>query len=207
LLVFTLIYIGFLVISSTTTAFDPIDNRLLSPVFIPVNLLFLLLYCQLVMSFAQQRLPRKGATAFLALAIALWLAYPTVTANVTVLNAMNKGLVYTSVSWRNSQTIEYISQNKGLESECEIYTNGPDVLYILTNVQAKASLRKYDSPELINNIANLRGSWPGESNSCLIWFTKIGRPYLFTVEELETIATLQPIMRLEDGAVYSVTRK
>lgn len=211
MLFFIIAYVGFLVVSSTTTAYDQIGDRLLSPVFVPITLLLLFLAAKILTSLTERRLSQKGADILLAVAIAVWCLVCLARATQLITNAMSQGQGYSGESWRNSQTIEYLLQNRVLESsECEIiYTNDPDALYILANRTAKTSPMRtmYNSPEIVNDISNLRGSWPEESNACLIWFDKIDRRYLFTVDELQTIANVQPIIRLEDGAVYSVTRK
>ncbi|GIV89171.1 MAG: hypothetical protein KatS3mg055_1689 [Chloroflexus sp.] len=65
----------------------------------------------------------------------------------------------------------------------------------------------YNSPDIVNDLSSLRGSWPEDSNACLVWFDRIDRRYLFTVDELQIIADMQQIVHLEDGAIYSVTKK
>lgn len=209
LLLLIIAYVGFLLVSSTTTAYDQIDNRLLSPVFVPITLLLLFLASKILTSLTEQRLSQKHANILLAVAIAVWLVYPARAAMSSITNAMSQGQGYSSESWRNSQTIEYLLQNRMLDSGRVIYTNGPDALYILANLTAKTSPSRamYNSPETVNDISSLKGSWPEENNSCLVWFDKIDRQYLFKVNELQTIANVQQIIRLEDGAVYSVTRK
>ena len=207
LLLFIIAYVGFLLVSSTTIAYDAIGDRLLSPVFVPITLLLLFLASKMVTSLMEQRLTQKRANVLLAVAIVGWLVYPVSAAMSSITNAMSQGQGYSSESWRNSQTIEYLRENRTLE--CEIYSNGPDALYILANRTAKMSPVRtmYNSPEVVNDISNLRSSWPEKRNACLVWFDMIGRQYLFTIDELQTIADVQQLIRLEDGAIYSVTRK
>jgi len=202
-------YVGFLLVSSTTTAHDKIGNRLLSPVFVPITLLFLLLVSKILTSLTERRLSQKRVSILLAVTIVMWLVYPARATMSLITNAMSQGQGYSSKIWRNSQTIKYLLQNRTLESECVIYTNGPDALYILANLTARMSPRRtmYNSPKIINDISSLKGFWPEESNSCLIWFDRIGRNYLFTLDELRTVANMQQIIRFEDGAIYSVKRK
>ncbi len=202
-------YVGFLVVSSTTTAYDAIGNRLLSPVFVPITLVLLFLASKILTALTEQRLSQKRANILLAVAIAVWLVYPARAAVSSIAYATSQGQGYRSESWRKSQTIEYLLQNRTLESEGVIYANDPDALYILADLTARTSPTRtmYNSLEIVNDISSLSGYWPEEGKSCLVWFDKIDRRYLFTVDELQTIANVQRIIHLEDGAVYSVTRR
>ena len=195
--------------ASTTTAYDQIGERLLSPVFVSITLLLLSLASKILTSLTEQGLSQKRANILLMVAIAVWLVDPTRTAISSIINAMKRGQGYSSEYWRSSQTSEYLLQNRTLQSECVIYTNAPDALYVLANLTAKMSpsRRMSNAPDILNDISSFRGSWPEERNACLVWFDKIGRQYLFTVDELQTIANVQQIIRLEDGRVYSVARK
>ena len=208
LLLFIVAYVGFLVISSTTTAYDKIGDRLLSPVFVPMNLLLLFFASKILASLVRQGLSQRLANILLAIFVVIWLVNATRDTTSLITDAMSQGLEYSGKYWRNSQTIKYFLQNRKSEHGCKIfYSNAPDVLYILANLVAKMSPRKMLGAKIINDISNLKGSWPEESNACLVWFDKVDRNYLFTVDELRTVANVQQVIRLEDGAVYLVTRK
>lgn len=205
---FVIIYTSFLVISSTTTAYDRIDNRLLSPIYVPLTLLVLILAQALVDPY-RKRFSKKIVNSFLVIGIAIWLVYPICSIILKVVNLIAFGRGYSGKTWRDSETVQYLLQHRTLESECTIYTNGPDAAYILAHLATKMSpaRTRYNSPETVNDISRLKGSWPEESNACLVWFNKIGRTYLFTIDELQAIANIDLIARLEDGAIYSITRK
>ncbi len=111
LLLFIIAYVGFLLVSSTTTNYDQIGNRLLSPVFVSITLLLLLSASKILTSLTEQRLSQKRANILLAVAIALWLVCPARATMSSITNAMSQGQGYSGKSWRNSQTIEYLLQN------------------------------------------------------------------------------------------------
>lgn len=208
LLLFVITYVGFLVITSTITAYDRIGDRLLSPVFVPMTLLILLLASKVLTSLARQRLSQKCINISLTIAIAVWLVYPAYRVIVST-EDLRKGLGFSNDFWRNSETINYLLQNRTLGFDCTIYTNGPDALYILANLTGKMSPERtmYNSPDIVNDLSSLRGSWPEENKACLVWFDRIDRSYLFTVDELRTIVDMQQIIRLEDGVIYFVTKR
>jgi len=208
IVLFAIIYTTFLVISSTTTAYDIIDYRLLSPIYVPLTLLLLILAQALVEPY-RRRFSNKIINSFLIIGLAIGLVYPI---HATIINAVNftsTGGGYSSKAWVESETIQYLLQHKTLKSECTIYTNGTDVTNILAHLATKGipARTNYNSPDLVNDISKLRGSWPEESNACLVWFDTIKRTYLFTIDELQEIANIGLIARFKDGAIYSITRK
>lgn len=205
---FAIIYTTFLVISSTTTAYDHIDDRLLSPIYVPLTLLLLSLVQGLVDPY-RKRFSEKIVNSFLVIGVVIWLIYPINSIVLNVVNLVSFGLGYSGKAWVDSETVQYLLQHQTLESECTFYTNGPDVTYILAHLVAKPSPAKkhYNSQESVNDISRLRDSWPEENDACLIWFDKIDRTYLFTIDELRGIANIDLIADLADGAVYSIMRK
>ena len=208
LLLFTSIYTAFLVISSTTTAYDPIDDRLLSPIYVPLTLIWLVL-AQAFVDPYRKGFRTKSVKSFIVICIAIWFVYPMSYIIVNAINLISFGRGYSGKAWRDSETIRYLLQHRALEAKCALYTNGPDATYIVAHIAAKMSpaKSKYNSPEMVDDVPRLIGSWPEEDNACLIWFDTIDRPYLFTVEELQAIANMDRIARLKDGAIYSITRK
>lgn len=207
MVLFVVAHVGFLLISSTTTAYDRIDDRLLSPVFVPLTLLLLLLASGIPTLLTEQRLSQKRIEILLTIVTAVWLVF---LAGVTMLNAgvtSKQGRAFSSQSWKNSQTIRYVLHS-GIPDGV-IYTNAPDALYLLANITGKRSPNKtmYNSPKIVNTLSSLKGVWPEEGKAYLVWLQAFDRKHLFTPDELKTIADVQQIVRLEDGAIYRVTRK
>lgn len=209
ILLYIVTYVGFLVISSTTTAYDRINDRLLSPIYVPMTLLILWFVSQLLVSLTGRHVSRRVVNFFLASIVILWLGHPVIVSTSLIAHAMNYGNGYSSESWRNSETIGYLLQNKDLELRCTIYTNNPPALYILANLKAQLTPKRthYNSTEIANNISSLKGFWPEEDRACLVWFNRDLAEYLFTIDELGTIADIQLGIEFEDGAIYYVARK
>jgi len=208
LVLFAIIYTGFLVVSSTTTAYDSIDDRLLSPIYIPLTLILLTLVQAFVDPY-RKTFCTKSVKSVVLICIAIWLVYPTGSTIVNAVRLISSGRGYSGKEWKESETIRYLLQHRASEAKCALYTNAPEATYILAHAAAKMSpaKTKYNSPEIVNDIPRLFGSWPEERNACLVWFDNIERSYLFTIEELQAIANIDLIARLKDGAIYSITRK
>jgi hypothetical protein len=202
-------YAGFLLVSSTSTAYDQINNRLLSPIYIPLTLLLISFASLIIRSITQKWLSHKWVKILPSLMVGVWLVYPALVTNYLITREMTQGSGYSGMIWRNSQTIHYLVQNQKLMSECVIYTNGPDVLYILANLSSKMSPQKtmHNSPQTAQNLSDLKSQWPEESNSCLVWLDNVDRNYLFTVDELMNVSDLYQIVHLDDGAMYYIKRK
>jgi hypothetical protein len=195
IVLFVIIYVVFLVYSSTTTAYDQIGDRLLSPIYIPLTLLFLILTHALGEPYRGQ-FSNKIVNSFLIIVLVIWLVYPI---RYTIINAVNFASVgqgYSSKAWRESQTVQYLLQHQTLESECTIYTNAPEAAYILANLATKKSPAKTSDNWLIQN-----------NKVCLVWFDKVSGEYLLTIDELKTVANINLISGFDDGAIYSVTQK
>ena len=208
IILFAIIYTAFLVISSTTTGYDKIGDRLLSPIYVPLTLLLLILAEALADSY-RKRFPKKVVNSFLIIGVAIWLVCPIRSTIFHTAKLITVGEGYGGKAWMESETVQYLLQHQTLVSECTFYTNGPDAAYILAHLAAKMSPSKTgpNSPGTVNDISRLRGSWPEESNACLVWFDKIRLTHLLTVDELQAAANVDLIARLEDGAIYSITRK
>jgi hypothetical protein len=206
IILFIVTYTSLLDISATTSTGQTIDNRYLSPIYIPLTLLLLIL-TQGLCEVYRKRFSNIIVNSFLIIGLAIWLVYPI---QVTIINAKNftsNGEGYNSKVWKESETIQYLLQHQTVKSECTIYSNGYDAAYILANIKAKASptWTKYNSREAA--ISRLKGVWPKETKACLVWFNHIKRNYLLTMHELQGVANLDLIFQLNDGAIYSITSK
>jgi hypothetical protein len=200
-----LLYTVFLVIASTMTAHDQINNRLMSPVFIPLTLMLMILIQKSIVLW-RVRKSRIIAANVLLIGYVILLVYPNVSG---LLEVMTKGEGYTHLIWREGETIKYLQKNQNFESNDVVYTNDPEAAYILADITAKmVPLRtEHNATRIINTPAGLKGSWPEEGRSRLIWFDNSVRPNIYTVDDLREIATVKLITSFSDGAIYSIAKR
>jgi MFS family permease len=178
-LLFIFIYISFLIYSATTTAFDRISDRLLSPVFIPVYIVILIFFDYFLyrsISKFKSNFWFNIIAGFLFLTIFLTSFYnvPPIVQRVS-----RNGEGYTSNAWKNSELIAYITKNQ--LKNCEWYSNAPEIIYFFTGKYPKWILYKsiYNSPESVHEVSNFVGKWPpNKETACVIWFKRIDRTYL-----------------------------
>ncbi len=205
---FVALYASFMVLSATHVAFDPLDDRLLAPLAVPLTWLFFGAAEKLLHPY-RKRLPARALNAALAVIFLVGLRYEATT---TLLNAAiihRDGLEYGSVSWRESPTVRFVQEHPQMFAECALYSNDSDALYILTDLVAQLSPRwtSYNATVVERTLEDLVDRWPREGQACLVWFERSERPHFFSLEALRRVARLGLVARLEDGAIYTVAKR
>lgn len=207
-LLFIVFYASIIVVSSTTTAYDPIDSRLMSPFYAPLIVLLFALLDHFIGLVRTISLGRHAQSVMLAI-IAVWLVTPVAEAYTDSLGRSRKGAGgYNAVDWRESPTMQFV-KNLPVGMESTIYTNAAEAIYILSHRAAKPSPSKTHgrSSEVANNISDLAESWPEGGSGLLVWFENRGRTYLYTPTELSSIANLDTLARFADGVIYRVSAR
>jgi hypothetical protein len=154
------------------------------------------------------RFNTKIASFAAAVFIAIWAfgySLPNTINNAFALFRNGQG--YNDRTWLNSQTIQYLIQHPTLGSECAIYTNAPDVVYLLANMKANSIPARAGRAYGIEKSAFNAKDWVTDAETCLVWFDTIDRKFMLSLEGLQAAANINLIVRLEDGAIYSVTKK
>ncbi len=204
-LLLVLLYVGVIVISSTTTAYDRISDRLLSPIYIPIIFIAFFIFDKIrtwLIKFSYSKL----ITALLVIGI-IWLIKAPVENTIHIIKeyVAFSGLGYNSNSWRRSETIEYLKQHELLWENFKFYSNEPEAVYILTNINTKRSPAKtfYNSPKHFDVFPNQKDSWRIGENVCLIWLDNTNQNFLFTLAELQKGINMVEVAHLKDGRIYT----
>lgn len=199
---FTLIYLSFLIYSATSIAFEKIENRYVSPVFIPIVLIGLL-FIEVVREFLNVKLKLSSQTTkrFITITLAILLLLPLsyTTTNLKYWITQGGG-GYNSKIWRESQTIAYL-KNKPLQQYAKIYSNDPYVLYLYTNTIAKTV--GYIKREL----SSFEGSASNSTKAYLIWFNDSHQGYFDTPDALNSFVNVSLLNQLGDGKIYTIKGK
>lgn len=212
LILLILIYLSFLVFISTTSAMDGIGDRLLSPIYVPLIItVFYAVYsiiCDLVGNY-QGGVYRKAANVSLVALFVLWVVFPIEENILSEARRLSSGVGYTGESWNSSPLIQYLKQNQAYVRRYAVYSNQPDLVYILTGLVTQLSPVKtrFNSPEVVSEISNLEGYWPVEGDARLIWFDSNVHPFLFSIEELKKSADFRIVTVFTDGVIYAVQRR
>jgi hypothetical protein len=194
-----ILYIGLLLTTSAYAQVNFFDNRYLSPVYLPLLLALLILLAEAGSRF-QERLKPENYNRLLFAVLTLLIAYSLVLAALGMVSSLSNGPGgYSTQAWQDSELVQYLRGNSDL-ADRPIYSNGPDAAYILSGLEASYSPGRERGTA---TPGQTRG-WP-ESESYLIWFDRVERGYLFTLEELREMATIRSLARFSDGGVYTVS--
>jgi hypothetical protein len=198
MVLFSLAYTIFIIASATQVHVDPIGQRLLAPVFIPLTLCLFAL-AQAVIYALPYRVLQVG---FVILAGGIGFAVvgqQIMETQFYVMTHRDEGVEGIShVQWEDSETLASLEQMK-LPESATVYSPYLELLYyrtgrIGTPVPRRGTL-----------LDELKGEWP-PTPGYLIWFE--GAEYSFpSIEELRQIAILTEIERYEDGATFRIERK
>lgn len=209
IILFVIFYTGMILISSTTTAFDKIDNRLLSPLFIPVVLLVFIIIDKTV-QWLKEYLNEGILSVVIILELTMWIKYQASTTKATLRTFIaQNGCEYSGREWKDNSVISFLKYNREVTRSYALYSNVPEAVYLLANINTKWSPPKtnYNSPTLLNIQPSLAGMWSEKSGTCLVWFNNVDRKFLFTLEELAENSNLQLIAHLKDGSIYTISEK
>ncbi len=195
-LLFSVVYTIVLLVTSGATELDGIDDRLLSPIYVPATLL-LLEFGSLLFGPTKRRslaLLHRAPSLFLA----LWLCFLVADfARLTAGRVDNGAGAYSSDTWRKSETMSYVRDKLRTDQEARWYSNATDALWELGRVEASEL-----PPRARFNLRDLPGRWPPESCAMLVWFNRRSFRGYYTVQELESVADIEEVARFGDGSVY-----
>lgn len=195
-ILFIICYLTLLIWSSTTSQYDAIGVRLLAPLYIP--LLLVIMKCLISSSLVRLKFGRwaMGTVA------ALWISWLIVTSSIIISGYAQDGPGgYSTQKWQQSELVVYMRQH-GHELDLPVYSNIPDVLYLVAGIRAKSSLvKESELPHLVKVFGYTSFVQP----SYLVWHKpNEGRSYFYTPEELRATTSLHIEQDIMDGAIYKV---
>ena len=198
--VFVLVYTGFIVWTSTMVAYDAIDDRLLAPVYPSLLVVFAL--------FLERGVRGGRGRSILVLCLFCWvfIASPVRRVVSAVRTMAHEGVGYNSRIWRESDLVGQFVRNGQSPNEL-LFSNAPDVLYILANVTARMSPEKerQGSDRTTEGPAKCPFEEHPESYGVLlVWFDTVKRLYLLTPGEIEPMCSMQAVGRFKDGTIYRI---
>lgn len=205
--VFWLIYVVFLIITSTTTAFDRIDTRLLSPVAVP-TLLILLGFGSSAVELPGKRRPyaRLFSVLFVGGLVALW-AWHLHTTFDLIQTARQSGIGYSSERWSQDSLVRYLQGHRVTE-HCAVYSNDVSAVYYHLGIIPRMMPLKtyYNSPAPASDPALLQGQWPPDDCAFLVWF-RDNRSQYYTLNELRAFTTLDAVVTFGDEGLYTISKR
>jgi hypothetical protein len=206
--IFILLYLSFLLYTTSSFVIDPISERFVSPIYIPVTLLFLVII-DLLLEPARGKISIVIVNAILVSSLTIWVLSSPLKG--TIRNTrywMKEGTGgYTSNEWRNSELIKYI-QSIHLEPGQVVYSNEGEILYILTNIicdPVTINITRTDNKITGDKVKTI-SDWNIADNNYFIWFSKYPDSCPYSKNELDNSINLIKIKEVSDGTVYSLKK-
>lgn len=200
-ILFFLTYISFLAIS---ISFFDAHTRLNTRILLPAYLAIVMSGVSLAWFFSfvlNNRLIWYGFILYIFLSVAI--NSPSAVAVARDIN--RNGYGYTSRQWTNSETVNRVTT---VADDVKIYSNGPDVIQLLTgrmvtmipNVTDAGTLKQNENYE---EQMQLMCRELKEGKAILVYLNRIDRRwYLPTLQEMNTKCVMPILANLNDGIIY-----
>lgn len=197
---FFIVYVLFIIVSSTISRYETINNRLLAPAFLPA---LWISTCQIPKWRA--KLPhRKLRWIFFAFSVGIGVI---VIGSYFAINNENLSYMretgipgYTEDTWTKSRIVNYLQKNNEyFNPDSTVYSNHSQAVYFLTNHSVSSlpeRVYKHDVKE-----------FKTESPIVLIWFYNDPNPDLLTMKEIRKCKKVERVKSFSDGAIYILKNK
>jgi hypothetical protein len=192
-LCFCLVYAIYLLIAATLTDTDRLDDRLWSPLYVP------LIWGVFAMA---QRLPmfsRPLARRFAAIGVGVWLLYLS-TRTVTTLHAKEAEGAggFATDAWQQSTLIASLRRHP---LRGHLFSNAAGTCYLLAGLTADEAPEKTDGAQAFEPIQD---ALDDETPTYLIWFRIEPSPEFVSDTEWRTRYRLTVVQNTDDGTIYRV---
>jgi len=197
---FSVYYIVSLIVLASFFHFDRLGNRLLSPVFVPLLMIVFTVLDQATETRAGRSV-RWRKVAVLTISIA-WLGTCLIDTVKLVSDSVENGAGgYATTIWQQSEMIAYLKSHPLYGT---LYTNAPDVVWLMTGRKAQLGPQreKAGASEAGMGLEEFKETVRQEGPVFFIWFVNMGRPYMYSPRELSEQIYLKPLDRVDDGTLY-----
>jgi hypothetical protein len=190
---FFLSYTLFMVLSASLSRYQPLDNRLLCPVFIPL----LWGIGAWLMEAIQAAGRRQKLWIALTLVVFVCFQYEQVAEDKETWTDIRYAGIpgYTEDQWQHSPIVRYIQQNKSLfRFGFGLYSNANDAVWFFTGMKSEL-LPHNDFPRDVQQFLT-------EKHCYVVWFNDGYNPDLTGLEFITKVKKMKLLVQLADGAVY-----
>jgi hypothetical protein len=199
-IVFTFVYTMFMLFIATISRFESINNRLLSPIFIPFLFIFCMYFSNL---FKRVKHGFKSIGTIVLMVIGMATLFQYCKIDYGTYKENNEGGIggYSDDDWRvNSGILNFLKANPVFfDQQTTLYSNAAHAVYLYTQKEVQIlPERKHIS--LVNKFNKT-------PTLTLIWFNNEDNPEILTLNELQSVKNLQIIHKFNDGIIYQCTLK
>jgi hypothetical protein len=193
---FGVVYAAWLAFSAATISLDPIDDRFLAPLFVPVAWLVVGITRRLF-ALGEERFGRWPTVAGLVVLAVVWAV-----AQGSRLPRLAADVEQSSLA--HIPRLEASEKRLAERISPQIYSNAPHAVYLRTGTRVSYSPRsaRYRSDERIDEIGPLRDRLAAEGRAVLIWFRQVDSPSVYTPAELAKYFRLRLLAEATNAALY-----
>ncbi len=192
---FSLVYSLFITISATFSRFEQINDRLLSPVYVP---LFWALTWWITHLPARWSAAKKLPVYIVFGLLVIWVEYRLYKIDYQRYDdQFDYGVPgYTDDSWKTSGTVNYlIKHSEWLKVNPPIYSDAPEAVYLFTGHKGIKLLPHRYFPADIEKFLGLKHYY-------IIWFKDLDNPELINIKYIGPKETIKKLQQFNDGALY-----
>jgi hypothetical protein len=200
-LLFIPVYIFILILSiSFFDANTPLDNRILSPVYLS-GLLLVVFGISKLFSPSNNFLLTKIILGIFLLGFSAYWGYTSIS---IVSHSFKDGIGLNSRAWHQSETIKEL---ENIPHDITIFTNAPDAVYLHSGRSAASLPQKFESAaQKVNNdyeldMASMKFQVDSQ-RAVIVYFSNLKRPNITTEEELFQEFRLNKMTSLSDGKIF-----
>ena len=198
--IFGTVYYLFILSIATLSRFETINNRLLSPLYIPLLLLLIHIGERLINSELFSSL-RKAKSIAITIMFILLLSKAVLASVDFYKDSADSGIGgYTEDLWSQSETIKYVNDNiNQYTGSTPVYSNSAHALYLYSGKHF-ALIPEKTHEQKIEKLFKLKQFY-------IIWFNEEGNSDILPVEAIQKNVELHQIKELNDGIIYLAKSK
>lgn len=191
---FSFFYTAFIIITASITKYEPINNRLLSPIIICLYLIPIILLNQLMLN-SNKKTKIAGIVIFLSLFIHI--QYKNFTLNYETWDGVKDAGIpgYTEQMWDDMQVVQWLKTNKPLLQQKPLFANANEAVYFFTSLPC-TQLPQKEFDFQINKFLSA-------STGYLIWLNEGDNPELISLDFILQTKKMVLLHKFDEGAVYS----
>ena len=193
---FCIVYILFILLTSTISRYEKINNRLLSPAFIPLLISISFFLPSLIKSIKIKFL--KVLVIISMMFIFLALQFHQVMATIEFQQQTKDAGIpgYTELDWQESDIVQFLKTKPNyFKPDVEIYSNACDAVYFYSGLPA---LR---IPEPVHKV-DLKEYYETDGNY-IVWFTNdFYNPAIMPINELRKCREIDTLTKFNDAIIF-----
>lgn len=197
-IVFFIIYVSFIIVTSTISRYEQINNRLLSPAFLPFIWGMSHKIPSLIKRVEQKKFQWQLSAVFAIVYGLVCIGYFTINAdNYSFMK--DSGIPgYSEDTWKKSATINFLKQNTiYFHPDSMVYSNHNQALYLYTNHAVDMLPEKAYKSDV--------KAFMDESPIILIWFKLEPNTDLLSLQDIMKRKHAEVLHEFADGTIYKLT--